>query len=1350
FEDTEQRLWIGTYGGLNRYDRKTDQFNHYQHSPDDPTSLSNNKVTTIIQHSKDKLWVGTHGGGLNLFDVTQQQFVRYQHIDGNSQTLASVYVRSLYQNDKQQLWIGTYDRGLNILHLADDHFNHYRHQGLDPNSLSENSIRSIYPDRQGLVWIGTNGGGVNKYDSNRERFGHIRHHSDNNRSLSNNQVWAIYEDSKQRMWVGTKGGLNRFNPDGTVTVYTFSPTDPTSLSHNSVSDIVEDNQGRMWVATWGAGVNLFDSKTEQFTRFTHDRKNPDSLGENRVKFIFQDSRKMLWFGTFGGGLNRLDESTQKFEQFRHDASDPNTISNDKVISIAEDSTGSLWIGTEEGLNHLDVATGKFQRFRHDQENPTSLSHNYVTVIKTGKKGVLWLGTYGGGLNRFNTKSGEFSHFRKKQGMINDSVRGIVKDNLGDFWISTTLGLSRFDSVKTSFTHYNVNDGLQSSEFNEGAYFRSNRGELFFGGINGLNRFFAADITPVGQQPAVVFTEFLLFNQPVAVGLSHNNSDNDKSLNLPKAINVLEQISLTYKHSLVAFEFAALDHRNPERNTYAYMLEGLDQEWIYTDAKNRRATYTNLPAGDYRLKIKAANANGVWHEPGTSIDISVSPPYWKTTEAFVFYGVLVMLLVYILDSIRSANNAARAQLAVNHKLTKLDKLKDAFLANTSHELRTPLNGIIGLAESLIDGVAGKLPEKANKNLAMVVTSGRRLSHLINDILDLSKLKHASIKLNLQSLDLRALTDVVFTLSQPLIGIKKLTLINKVPEDFPLVWADEDRLLQILHNLIGNGIKFTDSGSVVVSVERQQQGISISIADTGIGIDENKYTAIFDSFGQVQRQSDRIYGGTGLGLTISKQLVELHGGTINVKSVIGEGTTFSFTLTLSDGRANQQSKTRPIRPTPLSMNVETSDEQRVLNMPTVGQGDEHEDEQHEHQSTGRFRLLLVDDEPINLQVLHNHLSLKYQLVEAADGVQALAAIEEQGPFDLVLLDIMMPRMSGYEVCKKIRESLSVNELPVIFLTAKNQMDDLVQGFAVGANDHINKPVAKLELLSRVDTHLKLLDINRDLESKVEARTNELMAAQQKMVLSEKLATLGTLMAGVAHEIKNPTNFVNICVDSLEKDLNECEEFIYQLAGEDAEPEVLAGFSMRFTPLHEHIKTIKDGTNRIKSLVRDLKMSSYMDIGEKETVYIDEILMSTINLVAAKFKNEVDIISDFKAHPQLSCYPAKLNQVFMNLIINACDALAEKQQPGKTRPKIEIGCQICDQQVEISIKDNGCGMSEDTKAKLFEPFYTTKGVAGGTGLGLSISFDIVHKHGGELTVESELGVGTTFHLMLPRRGC
>jgi signal transduction histidine kinase len=823
--------------------------------------------------------------------------------------------------------------------------------------------------------------------------------------------------------------------------------------------------------------------------------------------------------------------------------------------------------------------------------------------------------------------------------------------------------------------------------------------------------------------------------------------------------VLEQLSLTYKHSLVAFEFAALDHRNPDKNSYAYMLEGLDKEWIYTDAKNRRATYTNLPAGDYRLKIKAANANSVWNEQGASIAISVSPPYWRTTEAFVIYGVLVMLLLYILDSIRSANNAARAQLAVNHKLTKLDKIKDAFLANTSHELRTPLNGIIGLAESLIDGVAGQLPAKANKNLAMVVTRGKRLSHLINDILDLSKLKHSSIELNLQSLDLRALTDVVFTLSQPLIGIKKLTLINNIPQDFPLVWGDEDRLLQILHNLIGNGIKFTDSGCVTVSVERQEQIASIRITDTGIGIEENKFAAIFASFGQVQRESDRSYGGTGLGLTISQQLVELHKGTIDVKSVKGEGATFSFTLPLSDGLIDglgdginsQQPSNSPVKPLPLSMNIDEAQsgsfhkraEQRAGQ--ETEQGIAYDDEQSQ-QTSGRFKLLLVDDEPINLQVLHNHLSFKYQLVEAADGVQALAAIEESGPFDLVLLDIMMPRMSGYEVCKTIRETLSVNELPVIFLTAKNQMDDLVQGFMVGANDHINKPVSKLELLSRVDTHLQLLDINRDLENKVELRTAELMTAQRKMVFSEKLATLGTLMAGVAHEIKNPTNFVNICVDTLEKDLHECEEFIYELAREDAEPEILVGFSQRFTPLHEHIKTIKDGTNQIKSLVRDLKMSSYVDIGEKETVYIDEILMSTINLVAAKFKNEVDIISDFKAHPQLSCYPSKLNQVFMNLIINACDALSGKEQPGKTRPQIEIGCEICDQQVEISIKDNGCGMGEETKKKLFEPFYTTKKVGEGTGLGLSISYGIVQDHQGQLNVESELGKGTVFTLVLP----
>jgi two-component system sensor histidine kinase ChiS len=423
--------------------------------------------------------------------------------------------------------------------------------------------------------------------------------------------------------------------------------------------------------------------------------------------------------------------------------------------------------------------------------------------------------------------------------------------------------------------------------------------------------------------------------------------------------------------------------------------------------------------------------------------------------------------------------------LNQQLQRFDKLKDEFLANTSHELRTPLNGIIGIAESLIDGATGKLPGETVSNLVAIASSGRRLSHLINDILDFSKLKNNQIELRIKPLGIRELTDVVLTLSQPLIGQKSLQLINSIGMDTPLVDADENRLQQILHNLIGNAIKFTESGVIEVSAEliscrggapvpaleslstddpplnKGGEYLAIIISDTGIGIPEDKLDTIFESFEQADGSTARVYGGTELGLAVTKKLVELHGGTISVESRVGEGSRFTFTLPVSQKQVKISGKVSPIiayASTPQFTNESSSSASGSAS------------------SMGDIRVLIVDDDPVNLQVLVNNLSLQnYSITQAGNGLKALALMESGLRPDLILLDVMMPRMTGYEVCRRIRESFPANELPIVLLTAKDQISDLLEGFDSGANDYLTKPVSKQELLARMKTHIQLSKIH-----------------------------------------------------------------------------------------------------------------------------------------------------------------------------------------------------------------------------------------------------------------------------------
>jgi signal transduction histidine kinase/ligand-binding sensor domain-containing protein len=1341
-EDDNGDLWLGTGAGLNRFDANLQRFDRYQHQKTDTRSLSHNQVFAIEQNTKNSLWVGTYDG-LNLFDVNTKQFKRLKHNTGDVKSLRHNNIRSLFKDADGTLWIGTNGGGISQYDQKNQRFVHFMQDVTDTGSLSSNYIRPIYKDDQGIFWIGTVGSGLNKFDSRKQRFGHVKGLSSQPKSLSNNTVWSVYKDSQNNLWVGTDDGLNQQKHQNRDFIhFKHQPSDVKSLSISRIgaAAIIEDTHGTHWIGTVDGGLNKYNSKTNDFYRYRHQPLVPGSLSGDHILAIHHDTKGNFWVGTYSRGLNLYLPQSDNFRHFVHDKTDPNSLSNNTISAIHEDSKGNLWIGTHGGLNRFDYQSQQFESFSHQPSNPQSLSHNNVLSIHEDNKGTLWVGTDDGGLNRFDRTNNTFTDYREIDGLVNDTVYGILEGDKGHLWLSTNKGLSSFNPVTETFKTYDAYDGLQSNEFSQGAYFKGDDGELFFGGINGFNRFYPQNIKDDKQVPDVVLTDFLVANQSVPIQSdvqddSHNNTSNKNVFTLPKTIDDLTQLTLSYKQNLLSFEFAALHFTNPKKNQYAYKLQGQDEDWIYTDAKNRRATYTNLPSGNYTLRIKASNRDGYWNEQGKSLNITVTPPPWETWWAYTIYMLIIVGILWAF--VHAQHKKVLYERAVVLNLKEVQNLKDEFLANTSHELRTPLNGIIGLAESLIDGARGPLPSGANNDLSMVVSSGMRLSNLVNDILDFSKLKNHNLTLHTKSVDLYSMVEVVLALSRPLLANKSLELINAVPKDLPGAEADENRLQQVLHNLIGNAIKFTEAGKITLSAVQKGNRLTISVTDTGIGIDNKYFATLFDSFEQVAGDSERSYSGTGLGLSVSKQLVELHGGIISVESEPGIGSTFRFTLSVS---------------TSLSK-ASTGAEQMVSRLHYLEGDDNRLPTPKIKTSDKQGRILLVDDEPVNRQVLLNHLSLQnYQLVEAACGKEALQAVENDGPFDLILLDVMMPNMSGFEVCRKLRETHLANDLPVIFLTAKNQVADMIESFSAGANDYLSKPVSKHELLTRVDNHLKFLDIHRDLEDKVTERTaqltqknKEIIETQQQLVQSEKMASLGTLTAGVAHEINNPNNFVNVCCQILETDLAKTEQYFIDLAGEDADQEMLAGFRQQFEPLDKHLETIKEGSQRINGIVEDLRMFTQFDAGEQNTVVLTDLIEATVHLVQSQYKKNIDFEFKFADKPSLLCYAARLNQVFMNLIVNACHAIEANLQ-GQERGQITLGCRQNDKTIEISIKDNGCGMTETTKNKLFEPFYTTKVVGKGTGLGLSISFGIIQKHDGEICFESELGVGTTFLVKLP----
>ncbi|MBA6250749.1 response regulator [Colwellia sp. MB3u-55] len=1328
-EDSNNDLWLGTQGGLSFFDVKAKTLNAVK------VDLKEQSITSLLEYDDNTLWLGTENG---LYLYHKKNGLLSEHKTLINQ-LASSYITSFLLRNNNDLWITTRNKGIYRYNLISKSIEHLQSDKKKPDSLIDNDIRAIINDNANNLWIGTYINGIDKYDVSREQFNHKVQDVTKKNHLQGGAFFHFLEHSTDKLLISTyQSGLNEYDKTtGQYHQYLHDPANNNSIGANTVTWLINDEKQGVWLGTVGGGLNLFDVETKVFTRFMHNPDDPNSISHNNILFIFEEDEHTLWIGTWGGGLNKFDTRTKKFTRFMHDPNNINSLSGNNIWAIHKDDKGFLWLGTMfSGLNKFDPKTKTFTHFQHDPKNDNTLSNQFVDAIHQTSDGILWLGT-SNGLNKFDPLTEKFIHYKEKDGLASTTIYGILEDEQGHLWLSTTNGLSRFNPETETFKNYDVTDGLQSKEFATLSYYKSKSGEFFFGGVNGYNHFYPQDIKDDTRLPNIVLTNFLVHNETVKVG-SYEESSNktEQPFMLDAVINELTQLTLTHLEKLITFEFSALHFSEPMSNKYAYTLDGFDEKWVYTDAKNRRATYTNVPAGDYVFRVKASNGDGYWNEQGKSLNVTVLPAPWLSWWAFSLYFIIgVGLLVAFIYRL---NYQRLKEQAINIRLTRVDKLKDEFLANTSHELRTPLNGIIGLAESLIDGVAGQLPEKANHDLSMVVASGRRLSNLVNDILDFSKLKNHGLQIYTSAIDINSMVDVVFTLSRATLKTKDIELINNIAKDFPAVKADEDRLQQILFNLVGNAIKFTPSGTVTISAQLvgnshtdEQQFVCIDISDTGIGIAAENLATIFKSFEQVTGNETRSASGTGLGLAVSKQLVELHGGTITVISTQNKGSIFSFTLPIYDISDSELSELIAVG----DVNHEQT-KQQLSRLQAIDDTIDYfpvdilsPKDNTTNKENNDFRVLIVDDDPINRQVLNNYLlSLDYQLFQAHGGEQALALIEQasegllagERPFDLILLDIMMPKVSGYEVCRKLREKYSVNELPVIFLTAKNQVVDLVESFSAGGNDYLTKPISKHELLSRVETHLTLLDINRSLETKVAERTVELEYAMQAK---------GEFLAKMSHEIRTPMNaIIGLGYLTLKTDLNPHQKDL--------------------------ISKTQDASQALLGLINDILDFSKIEAGkmsvESITMNMGGLINKTNNICALRAHAKdleliVKVHSDVPKH--IKSDPVRLQQILVNLVSNAIKfteqghilievALAKQSLMADDRNQLTL---------EFSVSDTGIGLEQSTMNNLFQSFTQADSSItrkfGGTGLGLSICKELSGLMGGEIWVESTLGEGSKF---------
>ncbi len=760
---------------------------------------------------------------------------------------------------------------------------------------------------------------------------------------------------------------------------------------------------------------------------------------------------------------------------------------EKIISIAEAADGWLWLSTQsEGVLRvkwtIPVAALTDNRFNRKNQpvvqrfgTKNGLPNGAVMVSEIA--GKIYFAT-SEGLLQFQEQTASFLHDSTFAGISfggysDDYV--LVEDAHGKVWINwgreSAVAFPQADGsyqLKITpflrFADFDVNT-IYPEAVPKGTASKGASGVTWFGGSDGLIRY-DANIEKKYDLDFPALIRRVTVNEDSLIYDGAFDTDTLRGMRrlAPTAYGIPK---LAYTANSLRFEYAATSYEDPSRNRYQIFLEGFDKHWSQWTSEHQK-DYTNLPAGKYRFRVRAKNVYDYLSSEAV-YEFTIVSPWYQTGWAYAIYILLVLALLYgiRLFELKRQKRKHDIELAKQHevaeRLRQVDKLKDEFLANTSHELRTPLNGIIGIAESLMDGVTGVLSKKTIRNLSLVVASGKRLANLVNDILDFSKLKTHNLELCIKPVDLSVLVDLVLQFSESLIGGKNLVLKNNIPRDMTAVLADENRLQQILHNLIGNAIKFTESGTITVSARQDDHNIEVSVSDTGVGIPVEKQAAIFRSFEQADASTEREFGGTGLGLSISRQLVELHDGQIWVTSEPEKGSTFTFTLPVSHQK-------------PESADSEPLQQLKPLQQPSLDNGNNFINPPQLSNGNSAFRILIVDDEPVNQQVLANHLSfVNYHITQAFNGAEALKLLENGQSFDLILLDIMMPKMSGYEVCQKIRKRFLPSELPVIMITAKNQVADLVEGLSSGANDYLAKPISKNELLARVKTHLNLYHIN-----------------------------------------------------------------------------------------------------------------------------------------------------------------------------------------------------------------------------------------------------------------------------------
>jgi ligand-binding sensor domain-containing protein/signal transduction histidine kinase/DNA-binding NarL/FixJ family response regulator len=1074
--DSKGNIWIGTSQGLsclkptaNGYD-----ITNFYSDPADANSLSSNSITSITEDALQNLWIGTQHNGLNLFDPSTSKFTRFTHQNSN---LANNDIRKIITTRNGELWVATQE-GLSIVNVYNHKIRSYQNDTENKNSLSRNSVYSLFEDNTGTLWVGTFYGGINYNYSSNTNFNIIQN-TGHNQSISNNVVSSIAEDQQGNLWIGTEGGgLNYLNRNtGAVKVYKNNQSDITTLGSNLIKTVYVDNGQNVWCGTHGGGLNVMPKGQSSFKHYLSKENDPTTL-RSEITAIVEDDKNRLWIASSQGLLLFYKEGTNLTPI-------PIQILKGYVkywdpACLLKDIGGNIWIGGSQGLYCIN-----------NDDQVTTISRDLiVNSIQEDDAGNIWACTNDNGPVMYDKEKNKLVYFAEKNDLP-ANIYAMLEDNNRNFWLSSDNGLVKFNPANNISQVYTVSDGLSGNEFNINSSLKDSKGNMFFGGFNGITSFFPNNIKTNTHNAPMVFTGLRLFNNYVTVG------SGDKILN--SNINNSDELTFKYDQNVVTIEFALLNYIKSNKNRFSYKLEGFDKNWNTTT--NSFATYTNLSPGLYTLVVKGANNDGLWSAP-SSIKIKVLPPLWRSWWAYVIYTVVFISILFLLLRYLFLQ-------ALLKKEDALHQVKLNFFTNISHEIRTHLSLIVPHVENLIhDNSNNKF---LSQQLTQIKSNADRLLRLVNEIMDFRKAESHQLRFHFAESNLVPFLQNIYesfreTSLQKNISISFTHNTDKIPLSF-----DKDQLEKVFFNLISNAFKFTQEGGQIRLIAIQEKNnVVISVVDNGRGIAPVYLDNIFDNFFQVPEYNAQ-NTGYGIGLALSKNIVEQHHGSIRVESRMPadkeiEGRT-AFIVTLPCNRSSSETPDKTGSMAAAHSNGKAFSHAKKLEASEYDESSE---------TLEKVTTILVVEDNIELRsLLKESLGEQYKIVESANGLQGWEVASEIIP-DIIISDIMMPEMDGIELCAKLKSDSRTSHIPVILLTAKTAQNDQIAGLETGADYYIAKPFST-----------KILELT----------IKNILAAREKLWAKFAEQTNGSIKAEELHQYKNSldkeflvnlTQIVDECLD------------------------------------------------------------------------------------------------------------------------------------------------------------------------------------------------------------------------------